>query len=94
MSNITDIQPGTQVRITTDQAEPWIERGDVLTVINPDEHWDALVEELGAQEAADLIGPLPAWPADAIAVDHPMSALMGPAAFRDGEFEVVQEQAA
>lgn len=46
------------------------------------------------QVMADLLGPPPAWPSDAIAVDHALVLEMGPAAFREGEFEIVEELAA
>lgn len=94
--NITDIQPGTRVRITTNDGAPFVNEGDILTVIDPDAHWEKFIaaQDEQAQVMADLLGPPPAWPSDAIAVDHDLSLSMGPAAFREGEFEIVEELAA
>ncbi len=89
---MTNLPVGTKVRITTDAAAPFIQEGDVLTIIDPDAHWDEFLASKGeaGELMADLFGPPPAWPSDKIAVSHDMALEWGPAAFAEGEFEVVE----
>ena len=92
MSTIADITPGTQVRITTDGGAPFINEGDIVTVVDPDAHWEEFLSTPSTRMTAELLGlgdTPPPWPEDAIAVDHPLSMQMGPGAFREGEFEVI-----
>ena len=79
MSNITDITPGTKVRVLTDAGEPFVAQGSILTVIDPDA-WEA---ETGFDSQGQT------WPSDAIAVEATVSHLFGPMALYEGDYEVV-----